>query len=530
MIKKNWTSHIFFCLTIFVIGITMLQGYKKSGILYAEEKNSYNSNAMMHFFEGIIYDLKREYARAILEYQDAAVYDSNVPIFYLSMAEDYFFLQKDESAAIMYEKYLELEPDDYEISMTLLRKIYLPKRKYQSAEKLIENMLQNTQQPTPLRLLLLDLYLRGNKLDKAVKNIASYLGNPSVSEEIYKHVADSFAKFNKTDLGISVFKSFLMDFKNNSKLFYGLGFLYLSKSDTSQTIKIFEDAVKLNPNTTYIKEALCDIYIDSNNLQKAKALFDDVGVDAKINIADAYFFNKNDEEADILYKKIKDENDNISIIYFRLGEIKYQGKKYKEAIINFSKAAEIEPSISETHFRLALSYFRLKDYKQSLIYVDKSLEIKHKELRFLNLKADIVYNIGDFKKTENIYSEIFKIEPEYDLALNNYSYILSERGEKLELALEMSRKAVKKKPENGSYLDTLGWIYYKLDRYEEALKYLKRASGITGQESEPHPVILEHLGDVYLKLGDIYNAKYYWRKALQVDQNNENLLKKIEQD
>ena len=530
MIKKNWIFHIVFNLTILVTMISIPQGYKNSELLRAAENNSYNSSAMNNFMEGIINDLKGDYARAILEYQAAVKSDSNVPIFYLSMAEGYYYLQMDDQAAAMYEKYLELQPDDYEIGMTLLRKLYLPKGKFQSAEKLIENMLQNMQESSTLRLLLLDLYLRNNKIDKAVKNIASYLANPSVSEEIYKHIADSFAKLKKTDLGISVFKSFLNQFKDNSKLSYGLGYLYLSKSDTSQTIKLYEDAVMSNPNTAYIKEALCDIYIDSNNLQKARTLFDEVGIDTKINIADAYFFNKKDEEANILYKKIKDENDNISLIYFRLGEIKYQDKKYKEAIIDFSKAAEIEPSISETHFRLALSYFRLTDYSQSLTYIKKSLEIEPEELRFLNLKADIVYNIGDFKETEKIYNEIFKIEPEYDLALNNYSYILSERGEKLELALEMSKKAVKKRPENGSYLDTLGWIYYKLNRYEEALKYLKKASGITGQESEPRPVILDHLGDVYFKLGDIYHAKYYWRKALQVDKENENLIKKIEEN
>ena len=124
--------------------------------------------------------------------------------------------------------------------------------------------------------------------------------------------------------------------------------------------------------------------------------------------------------------------------------------------------------------------------------------------------------MGDFSEAEKIYKEIFKINPEYDIALNNYSYILAERGEKLEKALEMSKRAVKRNPKNVSYLDTLGWIYYKLNRLEKALEHIKEAVELTEEDSNPHPVILEHLGDIYDKLGDIKQARYYWGKALEI--------------
>ena len=536
MIKK--VNKLFFSIIFFwgfivliqiLLGESSIYEYKIFEYLYASENNSYNSKAMEHYLEGIIYDMNEEYASAILEYQDAVRYDPNVPIFYLSMAEDYFYLQKDEPAMSMYEKYLQLKPDDYDAGRTLLTRLYLRRGEYQKAEKLIESMLKNIGQITSLKLLLSDLYLRNNEIEKAILNSSYYLSNSNINPEIYEHIANSFITSKHTDIGIAVFEKFLDKFKDNDKLYYGLGLLYLAKKDTSRVIELYENGTKLNVDTGYIKDELCDLYINTNYIEKAKALFDEVGLESKIKIADAYFYAGKDEEAESMFNKIKDENEDISFLYFRLGEIKYYNNKYQESVENFLKAVEIDSTKPEMHFRLALSYFRLKNYNQALVYVDKGLGLTPEEIRFLNLKADIVYNLGNFHETEMIYDKIFKIDSEYDLALNNYSYILAERGEKLDKALEMSKRALKKKPRNGSYLDTLGWIYYKLNQYEEALKYMKEAVDITEKDSEPHPVILEHLGDIYLKLGDINNAEYYWKRALEFDKDNENLLKKIEE-
>ena len=499
-------------------------------VLYASENDSYNSNAMGHFIEGIMYDMRKDYALAILEYQDAMKNAPNVPIFYYLMGDDYYYLRKDDNAIEMYEKYLELQPDDYETARFLLFRLYLLRREFQKAEKLVENMINNLGEITSLKLLLTDLYLKNNKIERAILNSSYYLGNPSIDADIYKNIANSFIKMGYIDIGVSLFEGFLSKFANNDKLYYGLGSLYLAKKDTTKVIELLEKGLKLKKGAGYIEEDLCDVYLGKKNFKKAKALFDNVSLESKMKIADAYYVEGKDKEAEVLLNKLKNENKNVWFIHFRLGEIKYNESKHKEAVDNFLKVIEIDSTISEPYFRVSLSYFKLKNYPQALVYIDKSIKINPKELRFFNLKADIVYNMGDFHGAEKIYYEIFKIDPEYDLALNNYSYILAERGEKLNEALEMSNKAVKKRPRNGSYLDTLGWIYYKLNRFEESLKYLKEAVDINEEEEGPHPVVLEHLGDIYLKLGDIKNAHYFWKRALELDKNNKNLSKKIEEN
>jgi tetratricopeptide (TPR) repeat protein len=88
----------------------------------------------------------------------------------------------------------------------------------------------------------------------------------------------------------------------------------------------------------------------------------------------------------------------------------------------------------------------------------------------------------------------------------------------------MAKKAIKIRPDNGAYLDTIGWIYYKLSKFNLALEYIKRSL----EQRENSPVVIEHLGDVYLKLGDKKQAMHYWKRSLEVDDSNIELKRKVE--
>ncbi|MCM8780784.1 MAG: hypothetical protein NC908_02535, partial [Candidatus Omnitrophica bacterium] len=76
----------------------------------------------------------------------------------------------------------------------------------------------------------------------------------------------------------------------------------------------------------------------------------------------------------------------------------------------------------------------------------------------------------------------------------------------------MIRKALEIEPNNGAYIDSLGWFYFKKGRYEEALRELKKAVSFLDD-----PVIYEHLGDTYFIMGDKENAKLNWQRSLNLD-------------
>ena len=122
-----------------------------------------------------------------------------------------------------------------------------------------------------------------------------------------------------------------------------------------------------------------------------------------------------------------------------------------------------------------------------------------------------------------MYERVLRQEPHNHLALNNYAYSLAERGLQLERDLKMSKDAVTQQPTNQSYLDTYGWIYYEMGRYDDAERYVRKAIDLGSKSA----VIHEHLGDILIKTGKKDQAIEYWRKALELDPSNEALKGKI---
>lgn len=131
---------------------------------------------------------------------------------------------------------------------------------------------------------------------------------------------------------------------------------------------------------------------------------------------------------------------------------------------------------------------------------------------------------GDFAAAEATLREILRQTPGNPIALNNLGYYLLERNQKMDEALKLIEQAVKIDPTNPSYLDSLGWAYYKLGRYAEAEKYLKNAARRSGGDSA---TIFEHLGDVYHKQNKTELARSAWQKALNLasDAEDANRLK-----
>ncbi len=135
---------------------------------------------------------------------------------------------------------------------------------------------------------------------------------------------------------------------------------------------------------------------------------------------------------------------------------------------------------------------------------------ERKEIAQLML-ATAKQTAGDLQGAETTLREILKQSPQNPIALNNLGYFLTERGEKLNEALNLIEQAVEINPTNPSYLDSLGWAYFKLGKFIEAEKYLKNALRFDNSSSTIH----EHLGDVYQKQGKVDLAKTAWQKALE---------------
>jgi tetratricopeptide (TPR) repeat protein len=102
------------------------------------------------------------------------------------------------------------------------------------------------------------------------------------------------------------------------------------------------------------------------------------------------------------------------------------------------------------------------------------------------------------------------VNPRNSAALNYYGYMLADRGIRLDEATDMIKRAIAEDPTNAAYLDSLGWAYFKQNRFSEAEEPLRQAAA---RESHD-PTILSHLGDLYAKLGKDHLAEAQWQKSV----------------
>jgi len=241
-----------------------------------------------------------------------------------------------------------------------------------------------------------------------------------------------------------------------------------------------------------------------------------------------------------------------------LGRINFEEENYTQAKEYFTKLTEENPKNRYGWIFLVVIYNRENNDQKSLQILQQSLTIlpedvdllamygsKLSELgrdeealkplkRALKLDPENISTISSiaavydkvkmWQESDSLYERALYKNPDNALLLNNYSYSLTQRNIRINEALEMVTKALEIEPDNGAYLDTKGWIYYKMGHYEDALKYILKAV----EKREDSAEVLEHLGDIYLKLNNLPEAKKYWEKALDKDPLNTELEKKIQ--
>ena len=99
----------------------------------------------------------------------------------------------------------------------------------------------------------------------------------------------------------------------------------------------------------------------------------------------------------------------------------------------------------------------------------------------------------------------------------------AEQGQNLDEAQELITKALSISPNNGAYVDSLGWVYYKKGMFEEARLELERAQELIGEDA----VVYDHLGDAYCKTDMPLRAQEAWKKSLKIKESDE-VKKKLE--
>jgi len=389
----------------------------------------------------------------------------------------------------------------------------------------------------------------------------------------YQRISN-FTRMNDTDAVINELLKILEADQGNVNTLLMLSQFYLEEERTGEAAELLEQVLQRNPRHPEALVNLADIHIMNEEWEKAGALLlglvgdPVVSVTNKLEIVQyvlsrfsqhpedprlkdtasmlvdtlvagvpengmahamaAEFHIITDDGEQALYHlhrttELMPENDAA---WRQLVQTYYIEGLYEETIEAGLRAEEFIPQDAFILFFVGGAYF-LKDNKEEAArWLSAASELPARA----PFRSIIMATLGDahasmdnWEAADDAYEEAILLDPDNDVALNNYAYYLSERETRLDKAKEMAKRALELNPENAAFLDTMGWVYFKLGDYEKAHEYI-RASIETGDASAE---VLEHMGDVYDKLGDPDRAHYWWQKALEKDDTRTYLKERL---
>jgi tetratricopeptide (TPR) repeat protein len=227
---------------------------------------------------------------------------------------------------------------------------------------------------------------------------------------------------------------------------------------------------------------------------------------------------KNPEAALALYNLVQGETDVAKVARQRIIVLTTEAGKYEDiSSLLADYKTRFAKSLDADDFRfIASSFAKIGDFSAAQTSVDAGLKLFSKSPDLLYLKAAYLEHTESRVASIEALEKLILRFPNHVQSLNHLGYTLSEANEKLDFALSLVQRALKSEPRNGFYLDSLGWIYFKLKMYAEAEKYLSLALKFEPNE----PVVFEHMAELKYAQGD-------FGAALKLFERAENIFKTV---
>ncbi len=541
------------------------QGFGKKK---ARSSNSV-SEAEYYFFEGEKYFILEDYVKSLALFQKANEVSPDIATINYKIGEVYL-KGKDLHNALPYAKRaVALDPQNKYFYL-LAAEIHTRLGEFPEAADVFMQMMERIPNTDFYIFDLAALYVYDEAYDKAIAAYNEAEKFFGVSEEISLQKQKIYLKKNQLENAIAEGEKLIENFPGESAYVVALSEILMSNNKGDQAVPYLEELVDGGEANPQAQLLLFEIYRQAGDENKAEESLQqafenpELGIEAKLPLMVDYIQRLPDLKIEILSKKLAESiviahpfDANAYAIYgdllFALDQKEAAKNKYQQALeqdnTNFAvwqnildielglnqldevvahtdEALEIFPNQASLYYFRGAANMLKKNYKEAVFHLEqgKKLSTSNPDLQtiFLSQLGDAYNSLKNYDKSEQNYEAALAINPNNEYVLNNYSYFLSLRKEKLDLAKKMSARLVKNNPTSATYLDTYAWVLYMLGDYKEALKYLERAL-----QHDPSGVIFEHYGDILFKLGDTDKAVVQWQKAKGLNDTSDLIDKKI---
>jgi tetratricopeptide (TPR) repeat protein len=281
-----------------------------------------------------------------------------------------------------------------------------------------------------------------------------------------------------------------------AEAFYGIGDALAGEGGLDMGIIFLQFALYVKPDFPLAYAALAEAYEGAKKYDLEMQAFDEIKQDSplwlNVQIQKAFALNSLDrvDDAKALLEDLIAKTPKDVRPYDALGNILRSHERYGEAKDYYSRAIDLIGKPTKDNW--ALFYSR---------------GVSNERLK-------------DWPAAESDFKEALSLSPDETLVLNYLGYSWIDQGRNLKQAMDYIRKAVKLKPDDGYYVDSLGWAYFRLGNLQAAVETLERAVELKPDD----PIINDHLGDAYWRVGRKLEAKYQWQQALTLKPEEDQIV------
>jgi tetratricopeptide (TPR) repeat protein len=545
---------------IFLIAVAALHSGCKSDHLQPIEKKAVMSRSVpQDDIEGISEEAVKR-TEAFARFSTGISYELN---------------DKSELAQEQFYRAALADPSNERLALEICNR-FSQSRQFDKAIEVLSKVAQQPQASGNIFSSLARVYLSSGKTNLAATAAESAVKKSPASISGYQILNEIFLQSGQQDAALKLLTTASRQTNSDAMFLVNLGELYgnLARAQskgaeeiTAKGVEVLDRAARQKPGNPNLRQKLADNFSGLGEIKKAAEIYlellkeyNDMPLmrDAlREKLANLYLQNSDKLKAsEQLEAVVRDNPTRYPEAWYYLGNFAYDAKDYTKAGEYFARALLLNPDFPPAYYELAGVQINLGQAGEALKVLDKAREKFSTSftgefisaMAFARLKnysdalkhftaAEVIaeatdksrlnylfyFQIGsaherihDYAQAEKYLQKCLQLSPNFADALNYLGFMWADRGMKLDEARELIERALKVEPKNAAYLDSLGWVLYKLKKPQPALEYILQSIAL---DDKPDASVYDHLGDIYAALKQNEKARDAWQKSLAIESN-----------
>ena len=541
--------------------------------LFAQTAQKYD-----HFFlEAMVQRQKGNHDAAFDLLRHCRDLNPEAPEVYYYLGQYYGAIKDSERSMACVKKAAELDPDNMTYMETLAQ-AYISRQDYASAIPVIEGIYERDKNQEEMLEMLFQLYQQVEDYDRAIGVLDQMELNDGKNERLSMAKTALYNRLGKKKEAIAEMAALAKQYPNdlNYKAMYGE--TLIMNDQTKKGLAVYEEVLKEDPENTRVLLSLRTYHLGeghtaeadsltkrvllgshATNEEKIRLMRQEISAsestdgdstrvlglfrrvlslpqsDAEMSLLCASYMNAKKMSKDSITPVLEQAvalSPDYAPARMQLVAYAWEADQMDRVIALCQEARQYTPDEMLFYYYQGIAYYRRDSLDSALSAFQNGIGVISNDSDpaivsdFYAVMGDILHQKGMALEAFAAYDSCLVWKADNIGCLNNYAYYLSERGERLTQAEEMSYKTVKAEPKNATYLDTYAWILFMQGRYAEAKIYIDQALQQMDDDQQ-NAVIIEHAGDIYAQNKDITRALSFWQNASEKSPDNTLLARKI---